>query len=62
MRIEVDFDVCADHGQCAIPAPEIFRIDHGRRLVLDASPGDALRAGAEAATDACPEQAITILG
>ncbi len=60
MRIEVDFNVCADHGQCAIAAPDIFRIDDEGHLVFDAAPGEALRAGAEDAADACPEQAITI--
>jgi len=60
MRIEVDFNVCADHGQRAIAAPDIFRIDDGH-LVFDAAPGDELRADAEDAADACPEQAITIL-
>jgi ferredoxin len=62
MRIEVDFNVRADHGQCAIAAPVIFRIDDGGRLAFDASPDDVLRADAEAAADACQEQAITILG
>jgi ferredoxin len=62
MRIEVDFNVRADHGQCAIAAPVIFRIDDGGRLAFDASPDHVLRADAEAAADACPEQAITILG
>ena len=61
MRIEVDFNVCADHGQCAIAAPVIFRID-GEGQLAYASPDDVLRADAEAAADACPEQAITILG
>jgi len=61
MRIEVDFNVCADHGQCAIAAPDIFRIDDEGHLVFEASQDDALHADAEAAADACPEQAITIL-
>ena len=62
MRIEVDFNVYADHGQCAIAAPVIFRIDDKGHLPFDASAGDVLRADAEAAADACPEQAITVLG
>jgi ferredoxin len=60
MRIEVDFSICADHGQCAIAAPDIFRIDDEGHLVFDANPDDALRSDAEDAADACPEQAITI--
>jgi ferredoxin len=62
MRIEVDFNVRADHGQCAVGAPVIFRIDDEGHLASDASQDDVLRADAEAAADACPEQAITILG
>jgi ferredoxin len=61
MRIEVDFSICADHGQCAIAAPDIFRIDDEGHLVFDANPDDALRPDAEDAADACPEQAITII-
>lgn len=61
MRIEVDFNVCADHGQCAITTPDIFRIDDERHLVFDATPDEALLSDAEAAVDACPEQAISIL-
>jgi ferredoxin len=61
MRIAVDINICADHGQCAIAAPDIFRIDDEGHLVFDANPDDALRADAEDAADACPEQAITIL-
>jgi ferredoxin len=61
MRIEVDFNICADHGQCAIAAPGIFRIDDEGHLVFDATPDEALRADADDAADACPEQAITIV-
>ena len=61
LRIEVDFNVCADHGQCAIAAPDIFRIDDEGHLVFDANPDAALHADADDAADACPEQAITIL-
>jgi len=61
LRIEVDFNVCADHGQCAIAAPDIFRIDDKGHLVFDANPDAALHADADDAADACPEQAITII-
>jgi ferredoxin len=61
MRIAVDLNICADHGQCAIAAPEIFRIDEQGHLVFDENPDDLLRADAEDAADACPEQAITII-
>ena len=61
MRIAVDFTICADHGQCAIAAPDIFRMDDDGHLVFNDSPDDTLRADAEDAADACPEQAIAIL-
>jgi ferredoxin len=61
MRIEVDFNVCVDHGQCAIAAPDIFRMDDEGHLVFNPNPDASLRADAESAADACPEQAITIL-
>ena len=60
MRIAVDLNVCADHGQCAIAAPDIFQMDADGHLVFNARPDDALRSDAEDAADACPEQAITI--
>ncbi len=62
MRIAVDLTICADHGQCAIAAPDIFQMNSDGRLVFNDSPDDALRADAEDAADACPEQAITVLG
>lgn len=61
MRIEVDFNVCVDHGQCAIAAPDIFRMDDEGHLVFNPNPDASLRADAESAAGACPEQAITIL-
>lgn len=61
MRIAVDLNICADHGQCAIAAPDIFLMDDDGHLVFNDSPDDALRGDAEDAADACPEQAITIL-
>jgi ferredoxin len=61
MRISVDFTICADHGQCAIAAPDIFRMDDEGHLAFAEYPDDARRSEAEDAADACPEQAITII-
>lgn len=60
MRIVVDFDVCQDHGQCAIAAPEVFDFDEDGNLVFTAEPDASLRTAVEDAADACPVQAITI--
>ena len=61
MRIVVDLSICQDHGQCAIAAPAIFRMDESGKLVYEASPGDAFLADAEDAADVCPVQAISII-
>ncbi|MGD9861601.1 MAG: ferredoxin [Pseudodonghicola sp.] len=60
MKISVDMEICLLHGQCVIAAPEIFSFDDDGGLVWVAEPDEALRADAEAAADACPEQAILI--
>ena len=52
MRIKVDLELCRDHGQCVIAAPQVFRFDQDRKLVWVASPDHSLRGAAE--------QAITI--
>ncbi|NBM21165.1 ferredoxin [Streptomyces sp. GC420] len=60
MQIIVDLAKCQDHGQCAIAAPAVFRMDDEGRLVHDAHPDDAQRAAVEEAADVCPVQAILI--
>lgn len=60
MKIDVDLDACMLHGQCVIAAPDIFSFAEDGALVWVASPDAALRDDAEAAADACPEQAITV--
>lgn len=62
MKIIVDDDVCAAHGDCVIAAPEIF--DLGERdevvRVINPEPGEELRPQAEQAVDNCPVSAIRI--
>ena len=60
MRVSVDPTKCQDHGQCAIAAGEVFRINDDGRLEFDANPDDALRDAVEEAADVCPVQAISI--
>ncbi|MFC5750305.1 ferredoxin [Actinomadura rugatobispora] len=60
MKVVVDLDLCQDHGQCAIAAPDVFSINEDGRLEYDDSPGEALRGDAEDAADVCPVQAISI--
>jgi ferredoxin len=62
MRIVVDMNRCKDHGQCVFAAPEVFRLDAGSRLAYVEHPDEALREAVEEAADACPLQAITLVG
>lgn len=61
MRVFVDPEVCRQHGQCEIAAPEVFQLDERGRLVYDQQPPDELGRPVEEAVDACPEQAISVL-
>lgn len=60
MRVEVDMDRCASHGQCTLAAPEVFELDDDAMLQYDAQPDDALRAKVEQAVRLCPEAAIWV--
>lgn len=60
MHITVDRTSCQDHGQCAIAAPAVFRIDDDGKLDYDPSPKDSLRDEVDEAADVCPVQAILI--
>ncbi|XVQ13147.1 ferredoxin [Spirillospora sp. CA-255316] len=60
MKVVVDLDMCQDHGQCAIAAPDVFRINEDGRLEYDGSPAESLRGDVEDAADVCPVQAILI--
>ena len=60
MKVIVDMDKCADHGQCVYAAPEVFQLDAAGKLVFEPAPDDSLRESVEEAADACPMQAITI--
>jgi ferredoxin len=61
MRVHVDRDKCADHGQCVFAAPEVFQLDPEGKLVYHAGELDpGLRDAVEEAADVCPMQAITV--
>jgi ferredoxin len=63
VKVYVDRDKCADHGQCVFAAPEVFQLDPDGKLVYDAHELDeSLRDVVEEAADVCPLQAITIEG
>jgi ferredoxin len=56
MKVIVDMDLCQDHGQCAIAAPEVFRINDDGHLEYDGTLVDYV----EEAADVCPVQAILL--
>ncbi len=60
MKVIVDTALCQDHGQCAIAAPEVFRINDDGRLEYDGTPDDSMLEFVEEAADVCPMQAILI--
>ncbi len=62
MKIVVDLDLCADHGQCVYSAPEVFALDDNGKLVYKEQADESLRELVEEAADVCPMQAITIEG
>jgi ferredoxin len=63
VKVVVDRDLCADHGQCVFAAPEVFQLDDDGKLVYEAGELDeGLRDRVEEAADVCPMQAITVEG
>ncbi len=64
MRVLLDGDKCEAHGDCVVAAPELFDLgdDDDVAQVLDASPGEHLRAKAEVAAKLCPVMAILVEG
>lgn len=62
MRVIVDSSRCELHGECMVAAPEVFDIrdDDEVVTVLNAEPGEHLRAAVEEAVLMCPLGAIRI--
>ncbi|MGI5326946.1 ferredoxin [Actinomadura nitritigenes] len=57
MKVKVDFELCANLGQCALAAPEVFSMGAGG-LTYDEAPAESSRDAVEEAVDVCPMQAI----
>jgi ferredoxin len=61
MKVIVNWALCDGNGNCAKAAPEIFSLDADDTLhVLQESPGEELRAKAEAAVRVCPKNALSL--
>jgi ferredoxin len=62
MRIVVDYKKCTGLGMCEAEAPELFEVqESGSLSVLNDCPNSAQRAEAEAAVEACPTEALSIV-
>ena len=62
MKVIVDLDLCAAHGDCVVAAPELFDLGDDDDVVtsLNPEPSEELRAKAELAAQNCPVSAIRI--
>ncbi|MGW6173737.1 ferredoxin [Arthrobacter sp. NPDC055138] len=56
--VDVDRSLCDNHGQCAIAAPEVFRMNPDGVLEYEPTFEDSLLDVVEEAIDVCPVQAI----
>lgn len=52
----IDAAACAAHGDCAVLAPDVFRVDEVAVVVGTANDADLL-----AAAEACPSVAISLV-
>jgi len=64
MRIDVDRDRCAGHGQCLLAVPSVFDVDDDAHevIVLDPDPVEDLRAALQRAVSMCPTGALQVVG
>jgi ferredoxin len=69
MRVVVDLNKCADHGQCVFSAPAVFSLDENGHLsfrreatdtYISGDLDESLRDDVEEAADVCPMLAIEI--
>ncbi|HVB01014.1 MAG TPA: ferredoxin [Acidimicrobiales bacterium] len=61
MKITLNLDLCAGHGQCEDAAPEVFSVsDEGLVVQLIEDPGEEYRAQVEDAARRCPADVITV--
>jgi ferredoxin len=63
LRIEVDRGRCEGLGMCEAMASDFFELDDDEQMqVLNETPGDADRGHVNAAVQACPVLALTLVG
>lgn len=62
MKVYVDRALCDNHGQCAIAAPDVFRMNDEGILEYTEQFDASILDEVEEAMDVCPVQAIFING
>ena len=63
MKIVVDRDRCEGLGMCEAMAHEYFELDDDDEMtILEESPPESARSAVHSAVEACPVQALTLLG
>jgi ferredoxin len=60
VRVEVDMQACAGHGQCAATSPGVFTLDDDGFVLPVGDVGDEAAEEAREGAAACPEKAITV--
>ena len=60
LKIKVDMQRCQHYGQCALEAPDVFRLNSENKLEWAATTDEDQRDRVESAIDVCPMQAITL--
>ena len=60
MKVHVDRSLCDNHGQCAIAAPDVFRMNDEGILEYDEDFAPDQLDEVEEAIDVCPVQAIVL--
>ena len=62
MKVIVEADGCALHGECVMAAPEVFEIEDDKDVVtlINPEPGEHLRSKLEDAVLMCPVAAISL--
>ena len=53
---QVDAGACAAHGDCAVVAPDVFRVDEVAEVIGVGTPDSVLEAA-----ESCPAAAITVI-
>ena len=62
MKVHVDMNLCQSHGECVMPAPDVFELGDDDVLVWKEDVPEERREAVEAAINACPMMAISVEG